>query len=189
MSAPRPSRRRSAPGGVTAGHVAADVDHGATGLPEIWQRRERAVHHTEVVHLEEAPCILCRDLGQRPEETDAGVVDPGVDAAERLDRPAGHGVHLVKAGHVATHGDRRRTVAIQLLGSLTQDRLVARHHHDARPCNRSVLGRRQPDTARCTRDHQHLVPQRTAHARTQRLPHGITISACGCRSRPASDHP
>lgn len=122
------------------------------------RRRDRAhaEEHADDVHVEHAPEVLERGLGEWCGQEDPGVVEQHVDAAVRLERPGDRGAPVLLAADVVR--TRARTVAqlgLQAPGALAVG--VGQQHE------RSLLGEaprgRSADAARGTGDQRDLPLQ------------------------------
>ena len=63
----------------------------------------RAIDHAPNVYVEQTSVVGVGHLVQAPEDADAGVVDPSVEAAELADGDLRDGVQVGRLGHVCHH--------------------------------------------------------------------------------------
>jgi hypothetical protein len=91
-----------------------------------------AVDHAPVVGFEDAPVVLQRNAFHFVQHRHAGVVDPGVEAAEGLARLGRRGFHRLLVGDVRDRVFRPPAAVAQLPDDLPQLVLVAGHEHDLR---------------------------------------------------------
>ena len=143
------------------GEDAAHIDDRAAAMAQMIRRDHRAVDDAPVVHLEELPLILDRDLGDVAIEGHGGVVHPGVEAAEGVDGRAGDPFQILAPADIRGNSDRVCTAAAEFLGDAAQGLLIARDENQSfHPPRAERMRRREADAAGCAGDHDHLFLDR-----------------------------
>jgi hypothetical protein len=120
----------------------------------------RAVEIAERVDVERPPHLAVRKIEQWTIESDAGVVDPGVDPSELTLRGRGEALGIGGIRHLRRHRDGRNPVGAATLGGLLQPPTVPRRQHEPGAPLRQQHGRRFPNAARRTGDHHHRLVKR-----------------------------
>ena len=158
-----------------------DVDQHAVALcAEMWQRRPGAVHAAEEVRVHDAAEDLRRDVLERPEHANTGVVHPDVDVPEAIERAACQHPHRALLAHVGRHGERLAAARAAVLDDAGQRRLAPRAHHDRRTLAREGHRRRAADAARGARDHDHRFGQISTHDAPPRREPASALPATPC---------
>jgi hypothetical protein len=96
-------------------------------LPKLGQRRAGDVEHAEHVGVELAPQVIVRQLLERAEQAEAGVVHHHVDALERFECGRNSRSRLVGVRHVESHRQCATRVALLEIGHAV-GAASARHH-------------------------------------------------------------
>src|SRR4051812_6427650 len=102
------------------GDFAADVDQRAALLLEVREGDQRAVDNAPEVGFEEAAAVFIGDLVEAAVDGDAGVVDPGVDAAELAEGCVGDVLDLLAVGDVALDGDGLAAGGLDAVGDVVE---------------------------------------------------------------------
>ena len=149
------------PGPERAGGEAVD-DATAAALGHRRQHRLRAQQRAPEVDVHHAVPLVDGHVAEpvlREVAHDRGVVDEDVDAAERVDGGARHGLCRREIGHVDGHADGGEAVGLELVGGLGGGALVDVGQHD----RGAGLAQRAPvdhaDAAGTTGDHGDLPAQ------------------------------
>ena len=100
--------------------------------------------------------VLRRDVDHPPVDRRRGIIDPGIEAAEPLDRGAGDPADVLLVAHVRDDGDGLASPAADLVRELIQRLPIACGQHEPRTPRGGQPGRREPDPRRCARDDDDL---------------------------------
>ena len=135
----------------------SDLDDGAAiAWPHVPKRRHRAVHETEIRHLGDAAEFGRRHLPHRRKNRCHGVVDPYVDASERLldnTRGSKHGFGI---GYIGRGHHSRPAEFLDLSLHLVQRFDIPRDQSDPPTGPRELMHGGPPYPGRCAGDHHDL---------------------------------
>ena len=162
------------------GQDGADIDDGPAALaqPQVLGRHQRAVDHAPVVGFEQPPLVIQAGHADGTVDRDAGIVDPGVEAAEQAHaffRRLGQGRMV---GHVGDGPGRAGARGLELLGKGLQVAFAARDQEDAGPRPRRPTRRRQADAGGSAGDDDGLFVQ----GLERRFGHETAGSVCSYRA-------
>ena len=101
--------------------------------------------------------VRVRHLIEAPEHPDAGIVHPGVKAAEGANSGLGNISKIVDFGDIGDDVDRPTTVGLNPLYGVAQCSLVARRKHDASAAVCGPVGGRKPYATGGTGHHHDLI--------------------------------
>lgn len=104
--------------------------------------------------------VFMRDLLDGAEDRYAGIVDPGVEAAELLDSPLGDPLHVLKAAHIRHHRDGSGAFCLTVSREILQGGLVPRDEDELCSAISQGTRGRQADAARCSGQNHHLLSDR-----------------------------
>ncbi|MNY01497.1 hypothetical protein D3C86_1340310 [compost metagenome] len=164
----QPQRVRETLDGVLGGRIGTLQRHGAVGrlaahvddrpamLAQVRGGGQRAVHHAPVVGVEQAALVFQRHVVMAAEDGHAGIVDPGVEAAEPRDGRLRQLGHVVLVAHVGLDGNDLGPVFAQLLGQFVQHVLAARRQHEPGAGGSRLARGDQAHAAGGTRQHDDL---------------------------------
>ncbi|PAV69306.1 hypothetical protein WR25_10700 [Diploscapter pachys] len=135
----------------------SDRDQGPAAVPQIGDRRLTAVHHAEVIRVEQRAMFVQRQSGQLAVDRTARRIDPGIDPTEPLLGMGCRGANRVGIGDVrgvtiggaARRGDRPYDLA--------QRPVVARDQHHPRALFRRHPGGGEADPRACAGQDDYLV--------------------------------
>jgi hypothetical protein len=144
-------------------------------LAHVGQSGPGAVHEAHDVDVEDAPEVVERSLLERGECGDRGAVDPGVDAAEALDRPPREHLDGIGGGHIRWDRERGPSATLAFASNVLQRDVSPRGEHHLGAVRGTRERSRPPDAARRARDHDHRIPDPHTPAlpRARRLKRGL----------------
>jgi hypothetical protein len=136
---------------------ASHVDDLAAALAQMPRGHQAAVQNAEVVGIEESTMVLERDLLDGSEDCNAGIVDPGIEAAELADRRLGDSLHVVIAADIRRNGYGSPTLGLAVTRDFLQGSLVPGHESKLGTTTGQGVGRRQADAAGRSGENHNLL--------------------------------
>ncbi len=112
------------------GQDRADIDDRAALALEVGERGHAALDHSEIADVEHPPMLCHREFFERREDGDRGVVNPGVEAAERVDGALGDMLGGAFLADVDVDRDRFAALVTNGDGGFVQGERVAGREHD-----------------------------------------------------------
>ncbi len=144
----------------TLGHLAVQVDDSATaGLLQLPSRLARAVDQAPVVNLEGPPHVSNRHLLYSAVDAGAGIVDPGVETAERFLCLGRDCCSRVLLRHVGNDCDGVSAILADLGNELAERPFAACREHEVGAGLRGHAGRGKADSGGGASDNDHLLVQ------------------------------
>jgi hypothetical protein len=115
------------------------------------------MQHTKIVGVEEPAVVVEGDLLDGPEDSYAGIVDPGIEAAKLLDSRLGDPLHVLNAPDIGCDSDSFGAFGYTVTGEILQGGFVPRDENEFGPAISQDAGSRQADATQCSGENHHLL--------------------------------
>jgi hypothetical protein len=172
--------QRDTPLAESGGHVDQDP---VTGRLQVRQCRLHPVDLAEQVDIDDSPQFLRRHLLDGAVGADPGVVDPGVDPAERPHGALGEGLDLPVVGYIGRHGQASPAEALHLADQRVERGPAACGEDDARAAVREQARSLPPDAGPCAGDDDYLLCERPRHGLPPAMTGAVFAASITNRSR------